>query len=218
LAIKDDPDAAVHFMTQIHSQCLRIERLIADMMQLARAQSGRSNLNIASISMVDSVLESMKSYRPVAEAKNIDLKFVPPESTPMVLCDSEAMLTITNNLVGNAIRYTPEGGSVAVTCRDAGKCWALMVEDTGIGIAESEQKRIFERFYRVGRNRRVADGGTGIGLSIVKNLAVTLGGEVRVTSRQGEGSKFEVLLPKPDATKEPSGGNLALPKTARGRR
>ena len=84
LAIKDDPDAAVHFMTQIHTQCLRLERLIADMMQLARAQAGRSNLNIASISMSDAIVESMKSYRPVAEAKNIELSFIKPEVVPLV--------------------------------------------------------------------------------------------------------------------------------------
>ncbi len=144
LAIKDDPDAAVHFMTQIHTQCLRLERLIADMMQLARAQAGRSNLNITSISMADAIQESMKSYRPIAEAKNIDLQYVSPERSPKVWSDSEAMLTITNNLVGNAIRYTPEGGSVLISCRDASTYWALVVEDTGVGIAESDQKRIFE--------------------------------------------------------------------------
>ncbi len=200
LAIKDDPDAAVHFMTQIHSQCLRLERLIADMMQLARAQAGRSHLNIVSISMVDAIAESMKSYRPVAEAKRVKLEFRPSDSTPVVRSDPEAMLTITNNLIGNAIRYTPEGGSVTVSCRDAGKFWALAVEDTGVGISETDQKRIFERFYRVGKSRGTGDGGTGIGLSIVKNLTLTLGGEVRLSSRPGEGSKFEILLPKAESS------------------
>jgi two-component system phosphate regulon sensor histidine kinase PhoR len=200
LAIKDDPDAAVHFMTQIHTQCLRLERLIADMMQLARAQAGRSHLNIVPISMRDAIIESMKSYRPVAEARSVNLEFREPESTPLVWSDSEAMLTISNNLVGNAIRYTPQGGSVTVSCRDAGKFWALVVEDTGVGISEADQKRIFERFYRVGKSRGTGDGGTGIGLSIVKNLTLTLGGEVRVASRPGEGSKFEILLPKAEAS------------------
>ena len=98
--------------------------------------------------------------------------------------------------IGNAIHDTPEGGSVRVSCRDAGRFWALVVEDTGVGIPASEQKRIFERFYRVEKNRDSGDGGTGIGLSIVKNLTVTLRGEVRVSSNVGEGAKFEVLLPK----------------------
>jgi signal transduction histidine kinase len=79
-----------------------------------------------------------------------------------------------------------------------------VVEDTGVGIAESDQRRIFERFYRVGKSRGSGDGGTGIGLSIVKNLTITLGGEVRVSSRPGEGAKFDVLLPKSDAAQNGS--------------
>ena len=81
----------------------------------------------------------------------------------------------------------------------------VFVEDTGVGIAESDQKRIFERFYRVGKSRGSGDGGTGIGLSIVKNLTVTLGGEVRVSSRPGEGARFEVLLPKSDSPPKGAG-------------
>ncbi len=195
LAIKDDPDAAVHFMSQIGTQCLRLERLISDMMQLARAQAGRSHMKISNVSLGDVITESIKSYQPIAESKRIELIVIAPPAEAQVRSDPEAMLTIANNLIGNAIRYTLEGGQVRVYCREAGNCWALAVEDTGVGIPQSEQKRIFERFYRVEKSRSSADGGTGIGLSIVKNLTVTLGGEVRVSSNPGEGSKFEVLLP-----------------------
>ncbi len=195
LAIKDDPDAAVHFMTQIHTQCLRLERLIADMMQLARAQAGRSQLNISDVSMGDVIRESLESYQPIAESKEIELVIATPDPEARVRSDPEATLTIANNLIGNAIHYTPAGGKVTVSCRQAGRFWSLVVEDTGVGIPLSEQKRIFERFYRVEKSRSSGDGGTGIGLSIVKNLAMTLGGEVRVSSKPGEGAKFEVLLP-----------------------
>ena len=74
----------------------------------------------------------------------------------------------------------------------------MVVEDDGIGITRDDQKRIFERFYRVGKRSSTTDGGTGIGLSIVKNLVITLNGEIRVTSEPGAGASFEVLLPKPD--------------------
>ena len=133
-----------------------------------------------------------------AQEKGITL--VPPVEgeSQLAIAEFRRVLQIMLNLVGNAIRYTPEGGRVTVSCRDAGTFRALVVEDTGVGIAESDQKRIFERFYRVGKSRGSGDGGTGIGLSIVKNLAITLGGEVRVSSRPGEGAKFEVLLPKSD--------------------
>lgn len=195
LAIKDDPDAAVHFMSQISDQCLRLERLVSDMMQLARAQAGRRHMKFSSVSLGDVITESIKSYQPIAESKQIELTVVPPPADAQVRSDPEAMLTIANNLIGNALNYTPDGGQVRVSCREAGNCWALAVEDTGVGIPASEHKRIFERFYRVEKSRRSADGGTGIGLSIVKHLTATLGGEVRVRSNLGQGSTFEVLLP-----------------------
>lgn len=196
LAIKDDPDAAVHFMSQISTQCLRLERLISDMMQLARAQAGRAHMNFSNVSLAEVITESIKSYQPIAESKQVELTVVPPPTAAQVRSDSEATLTIANNLIGNAINYTPAGGQVRVSCREAGNCWAIAVEDTGVGIPKNEQKRIFERFYRVEKSRQSAGGGTGIGLSIVKHLCATLGGEVRVHSKPGQGSKFEVLLPR----------------------
>ncbi|MEM0927368.1 MAG: ATP-binding protein, partial [Planctomycetota bacterium] len=195
LAIKDDPEAASYFMTQIQSQCKRLERLIADMMQLARAQSGRGNMRITTVSLPDVISESIQSYVPVAEAKRIDLTVDLAEPVT-ARAEQEAVLTITNNLIGNAIHYTPEGGTVRVSCVNDKETCVLAVEDTGVGIPESEHKRIFERFYRVEKNRSSSDGGTGIGLSVVKNLAVALGGEVRVESKPGEGARFEVRLPR----------------------
>ncbi|TWU47911.1 ATP-binding protein [Rubripirellula reticaptiva] len=202
LAIKDDPTAAMHFMSQIQVQCLRLERLIADMMQLARAQAGRAHLKIQTVELAEVMAESMRSNEPVAEAKHIDLQYEATEVAD-VLSDREATLTIANNLIGNAIRYTPNGGNVHVSLRDAGRMVAIVVQDDGVGISAGEQKRIFERFYRVQNSRTSRDDGTtamtegtGIGLSIVKNLTNALGGEVRLTSHPGKGARFEVLLPK----------------------
>ncbi|MDA8743222.1 ATP-binding protein [Rubripirellula amarantea] len=206
LAISDDPDAAIHFMRQINHECVRLEQLIADMMQLARAQEGPSNLHLTSVRLSNVVAQSLASYRPVASAKEITL-IANNDFDGSVEADPEATLTIVNNLIGNAIRYTPAGGTVNVGCRDAGDKVALFVSDTGIGISEVDQQRIFDRFYRVATNRQNrsgkrapslinTDGGTGIGLSIVKNLTQAMGGEVKVSSRPNEGSRFEVLLPR----------------------
>ncbi|TWU60228.1 Alkaline phosphatase synthesis sensor protein PhoR [Rubripirellula tenax] len=213
LAIEDDPSAAKHFMSQIHIQCLRLERLIADMMKLARAQAGRSQLSISVIHLADVIDESLRSNRPVAEANGIRLHFDPSQSAS-VMSDREATLTIVNNLIGNAIRYTSSGGNVNVSIGDAGRFIALVVKDDGVGIPPGEQKRIFERFYRVETSRIARDDGTsalpegtGIGLSIVKNLVHALRGEVRVSSRPGEGAQFEVLLPKCVEEKSPTHGS-----------
>ena len=196
LAIKDDPEAAGYFLAQIQTQCQRLERLIADMMQLARAQSGRSKMRITTVSLTQVIADSIDSCTPVAEAKNIDFSINSPEMDVLVRADYEAALTIANNLISNAIRYTPEHGVVSVSCRAEETCCVLIVKDTGVGITAAEQKRIFERFYRVEKSRSSLDGGTGIGLSVVKNLANALGGEVTVDSHPGSGSTFEVRLPR----------------------
>ncbi|TWT76639.1 Signal-transduction histidine kinase senX3 [Planctomycetes bacterium CA13] len=206
LAIEDDPAAATHFMAQIRGQCVRLERLVADMMQLARAQSGRENLQLKTVSLAEIVDESLLSYRPVAEANQITISLdehLDPSdrdrtSEPNVVADHEAVLTIVNNLVGNAIRYTPQGGDVRLACRRRLDKWVLIVADTGMGMTESEQRRVFERFYRGEKTRKLAAGGTGIGLSIVKNLTKALRGEVRLESEPGKGSTFEISLPAAD--------------------
>lgn len=205
LAIEDDPAAASHFMSQIRTQCLRLERLVAEMMLLARAQAGRDKLHLVTVLLSDVIAESLKSYRPVATAKRIDLTVAAPRPEARVTADREATLTILNNLIGNAIRYTPTGGHVRVDVRESDRFWCLVVSDDGVGIAENEQERIFERFYRVERTRESARGGTGLGLSIVKNLTIAQGGEVRLKSRPGKGSTFEVLLPAAQVTGREAG-------------
>lgn len=194
LAISDDPDAAEHFLSQIHTQCSRLERLINDMMQLARAQAGRDKLNLVSVLLSDLIHESASTYLPVAEAGDVQLVVDTLDETAKVLADREATLTIVNNLIGNAVRYTPPDGKVHVRIRAEDAAWAIVVEDTGIGIEVDEQSRIFERFYRGRKNSRDTKG-TGLGLAIVKNLSQAQGGEVRVASQPGQGATFWVTLP-----------------------
>ena len=195
LAIEDDPDNAKHFVAQIGDQCTRLEDLIADMLRLARAQSGKGSLVVQSLDLEQIIGKAMSSFRPVAAAKQIDLTVRPCAGPARVMADEEAALTITENLISNALRHTNEGGHVTVSCREENTGWTMAVEDDGVGIAQEFQERIFERFYRVDRTQKSRDGGTGIGLSIVKNLTRALGGTVRVISTPGEGATFEVWLP-----------------------
>jgi two-component system, OmpR family, phosphate regulon sensor histidine kinase PhoR len=195
LALNDDPEAAKHFVSQIHDQCKRLERLIADMMTLARAQAGIQHLRPTTVDLNEVIAESIATYAPVAAARQIALKHVWHDQQTTIHADREATLTIANNVIGNAIRYTPEGGAVNASARSEGDFGVLSVQDNGIGIPENEQKRIFERFYRVDRSRKHASSGTGLGLSIVKNLTQSQGGEIKLRSRQGEGSTFEIFLP-----------------------
>ena len=195
LAIEDDPESALHFISQIENQCLRLEDLIADMMRLARAQSGKGTLVVQTIDLQKVIQQALESFLPVAGAKQIELVVKSSAEPVHVMADEEAALTITQNLISNALRHTEAGGHVSVSCCREGAGWAMAVQDDGVGIAEEFQERIFERFYRVDRARKSHDGGTGIGLSIVKNLTRALGGTVKVISRPGEGATFVVWLP-----------------------
>jgi len=140
----------------------------------------------------------MASFRPVAAAKQIELTVADCGQPVHVLADPEAALTITQNLISNALRHTDEGGHVTVQCNHEGDGWTMAVQDDGVGIAKEYQERIFERFYRVDRTRKLGDGSTGIGLSIVKNLTRALDGTIRVESTPGKGATFLVWLPAAD--------------------
>lgn len=195
LGAKEDPETCTHFLTQLGLQAERLERLINDMLQLARAQAGTQNLTVTNVPLIPVLREAVATYEPLAQAREITLRFVPPSTAATVAADREALLTIINNLLGNAVRYTPEGGNVELQCYESGNTWAIIVADNGLGIPEQDQERIFERFYRVEKARDASRGGTGLGLSIVKNLVQALGGEVQLRSRPGEGATFEVRLP-----------------------
>lgn len=194
LGAKEDVETCTHFLHQIHFQTERLERLINDMLQLARAQTGAEHLRTAAVPLAPVLEESVAAYEPLARARGVELRLNPAPQPAAVVADREALLTIANNLIGNAVRYTPSGGHVEVSCRPDQDRWALVVADDGIGIPQADQQRIFERFYRVEKARDANLGGTGLGLSIVKNLVQALGGEVRLESRPGKGSTFEVLL------------------------
>ena len=112
-----------------------------------------------------------------------------------VRADREGLREILDNLLDNAIKYTPEGGSVSVHWRSNGAVAQIAVRDSGIGITPEDQERIFERFYRVDKARSRELGGTGLGLSIVKHLAQSMNGAVAVESEVGKGSTFTVELP-----------------------
>ncbi|MEM6469955.1 MAG: ATP-binding protein [Planctomycetota bacterium] len=195
---EQDAEAAKHFIAQVDQQCKRLEVMIADMMRLARAQSGKSTLLLQSIDLQKVVNQAMTSFSPVASAKEVELSVESHEGAIVVFADEEAAMTISQNLISNAIRHTDASGHVQVTFRNEKGGWTMSVQDDGVGIAPEFQERIFERFYRVRDAPRAHDGGTGIGLSIVKNLTRALNGTVRVISNPGEGATFEVWLPSPE--------------------
>ena len=193
-----DAEHNLSFVERIEEQSDRLHQLIIDLLHLARVESGQQAFDITRVPVRAVVEAAFKAHKSVAEARQVQLECVPPERPLAVRADEEGLRTILNNLVDNAIKYTPAGGRVTVRWRRDGSSVVLEVEDTGIGIARQHHARVFERFYRVDKARSRELGGTGLGLSIVKHLANAFGGTVGIDSQPRQGSVFRVSLPVAD--------------------
>ncbi|MHB1423220.1 MAG: HAMP domain-containing sensor histidine kinase [Gemmataceae bacterium] len=193
----DDLEHRQHFLEQLDSQSNRLHALILDLLSLARIESGAELFDFQPLTVSEIVKTCMERHRPRAEAKGqvFEIAASPDEETLAVWADEEALEQILDNLLDNAVKYTPQGGRVSVHWRRADEQVCLEVADTGIGIPEQDLPRIFERFYRVDKARSRELGGTGLGLSIVKHLSQAMHGSVRAASRPGRGTTFIVCLP-----------------------
>ena len=192
---QDDPQAAQRFLENILSQTDRMDRLVTGMLQLARAEAGNLKLKRERIDAVATIQPCLVAAAAMAQAKAISVEVDMPSSQLLLLADRDAYQTIASNLLSNAVRYTPVGGRIGVRLWSEGDWVVLRVSDTGVGIAEADQQRVFERFYRVQKDRSQDTGGTGLGLAIVKQLTQALDGTVELSSRGGEGTSFEIRLP-----------------------
>jgi signal transduction histidine kinase len=176
--------------------------MINDILDLAKIESGKMEVRTEDFSIRDICEALVGLARPMAERKNIDLESRLDEAIPLLRQDSGKLRQIIYNLLSNAIKFTPEGGRVTLRARAEGRFVVVEVADTGIGIAEEDREKIFEKFRQAGAIGQ-GDGvltrehqGTGLGLSIVRELAKLLGGDVHLESRPGQGSTFTVRLPQ----------------------
>ena len=193
-----DETVNARFLERIDEQVERLNQLILDLLSLARIESAQETFEHNPLVVVPVVESCVEAHRGRAEAKNLTSSSIRDglDDDAEVLADEEAIRQIVDNLIDNAIKYTPEGGSVAVSCWGDHDEFCIEVADTGIGIPRDDLPRIFERFYRVDKARSRELGGTGLGLSIVKHLVQSIGGQIDVTSRLGSGSRFTVHLPR----------------------
>ena len=198
----DDPAHRVPFLEKIEAQANRLHALVLDLLSLARIESGMEALEIEPVPLRSVVTSCLERHRARAESKSLILEAVPPVAAAenhehlAAWADEEAVAQILDNLVDNAVKYTPEKGRIWVRWRAETDRVCLEVEDTGIGIPDHDLPRIFERFYRVDRARSRELGGTGLGLSIVKHLVQAMHGSIQAASRLGQGTTFSVWLPR----------------------
>lgn len=186
---------------QVHQEVDRLQRLVADLQELSRVESGAVALNLQPVPVERLVNTVTNRLERLFEDKGVKLATRLPGDLPAVLGDEDRLIQVLVNIVGNALKYTPEGGSVEVsgfTSPSAGqnRTVTLAVKDTGMGIPAEHLPNIFTRFYRVDKSRARASGGSGIGLTIAKSIIEAHGGRIWVESDgEGKGSTFLFTLP-----------------------
>ncbi len=190
----EDPEAVRRFSLRTEAEASRLARLVTEIIELSRLQYDDPVTSPEAVDVEEVVNDAMDRCRTDAEAKHIRL-YAGGELDLRVLGSTGQLAQALGNLVENAVAYSAEHTRVAVGVRRREEMVEISVTDQGIGIAEAEMGRIFERFYRVDPARSRATGGTGLGLAIVKHVAAAHGGEVRVWSVEGAGSTFTLRLP-----------------------
>jgi len=198
MAIEHDPKAASQFIDIIERNGRRLGELINDLLDLSRIEAKEYRLKLETTDLRQLCEKTLAPFEDRALSRNMRLAVEIPDGFPAVLVDQSAFDRILTNLVDNALKYCPDGASVLVGAREAGKKIQVVVSDSGAGIDAKHLPRLFERFYRVDNGRSRDMGGTGLGLSIVKHLVEAMGGEVSVESLPGRGSTFAFTLSRPE--------------------
>jgi two-component system phosphate regulon sensor histidine kinase PhoR len=185
----------VQFMERIHLQSIRLSQLVTDLMTISRLEGDQNPSDFTLLNFSDLVNRALTASHAAAEQKHHRVTATLPPHKVEVYGDRQHLSQLIDNLVDNAIKYTPEKGQIQVRLRVEDGEMVLDVEDSGIGISPQYQQRVFERFYRVDKARSQSLGGTGLGLSIVKNIAEKHNGNVSVISQLGVGSIFTFRMP-----------------------
>lgn len=194
LGAKDQPDAVVKFASRMQIEAKRLTDLVQEIIDLSRLQSSDPLQKAFDVEASDVVREAVAQSALSAESRKITVEIGEIEDAT-VNGDRDQLIMAVLNLVENAINYSPENTKVSVVVKVKEELLEISVTDQGIGIAEGELARVFERFYRVDPARSRMTGGTGLGLSIVKHVALNHGGDIKVWSKEGVGSTFTLQLP-----------------------
>ncbi|MFN4071018.1 MAG: sensor histidine kinase, partial [Thermus caldifontis] len=203
----DLPEEAKELLSIAERSARRIQELLQKAQEYLRLGQG-VRLKSERVDLKALLLQASEEVRPLARRKGIRLRLVLPKREAWVYGDKEWLYQAVLNVLNNAVKYTPEGGRVAVRLLLGRDRYGIAVSDTGPGIPEAEQERVFEPFYRASTRGEVE--GTGLGLALVKRVLEAHGGEVRLRSRLGLGSTFFLLLPRPKPGQRAPVGRLLL--------
>ena len=183
-------------LVRVQRQSKRLSALINDLLDISRIESGRIQMAQQSISLLEIVTQRLEEIRPQADEKSIQLNLTAPESVPEILGDEARMGQVFTNLIGNAIKFTPNNGDVSINVEVDGNLLHVEVIDTGPGIPPEERQKVFDKFYQLSDISTRQQGGSGLGLSITKSIVEAHGGKLWIDDgSQGKGSNFQFVLP-----------------------
>ncbi len=190
----EDKETAQHFLSVINDETDRMTRLVRDLLILSQHDSGIT-LTFEDVSLVELASACVDRMRIEAEKKKQELRLQIKQNMPLIKADRHRIDQLLINIIGNAIKYTPEKGRIIVSLYCEKDMAVVLVEDNGIGVPEQDLNRIFERFYRVDKARSRQMGGTGLGLAIAKEIALLHGGNISAKSKVGRGTQIYIELP-----------------------
>jgi two-component system sensor histidine kinase ResE len=198
LARKGRPEKRNFYLQTIEQETHRLETMVENILDLNRMDRQAISVNPEPLETQEIIAQIIEVYRETAEKQGIELKDHVEAALPRLWADKSHLIQMLTNLLDNALKYTPRGGEVWIAARELGSHDRSMLEiavgDGGVGIAEDEQEKIFERFYR-GSNNTPGSTGTGLGLAIVKELMAQHSGKVTLKSKPGQGSVFALQFP-----------------------
>jgi signal transduction histidine kinase len=186
--VADDPEARHASLAVVAAESSRLERLVGDILDLAKLEADRFTVVHEEVDMGRLCAQAYASFREEARRRDIDYRRA-LDGHPVIVSDGDRVLQIITNLLANAFRWTPDGGTIGLALRGGNGRVAVAVADSGPGIEPRDRERIFRPFWSRG------GGGTGLGLAIAHELATALGGRIQLESKPGEGSRFELVLP-----------------------
>ena len=188
-------DMRSFFLNMAVEECDRMTRIVSDLLVLSRLDNKRTQWSIEKFDTSKMLAHIIEVMRVDADAHSHTLTYDAPTELVHITADKERIEQVLINILSNAIKYTPDGGTVTLSARAQSDSVKFEVRDTGIGIPEEDLPHLFERFYRVEKSRTSETGGTGLGLAIAKEIVEAHGGSISVTSTVGKGSVVTIVLP-----------------------
>ncbi len=192
----DDPGVNKEFLQKAYEHSERLNTLLNDLIEISRIESGEMRMSFRYFNISEFLKNVTEEMRPKAEKKSLQILVGADVPEMLVLGDRERLRQVLSNLIDNSIKYTQEGGRIEVGFSEIQNFVRVYVRDNGTGIGKEHLGRIFERFYRVDKDRSRSVGGTGLGLAIVKHIIEAHNSKIEVKSELGQGSEFSFLLKK----------------------